>query len=77
METPDERSSADHQTKDLHAIWVTSRVALRQVSSPDNVAAVRARARLLLDQLEERVLSDGKAPAVLAAIAEARQELVG
>ena len=74
--SPNDGRTSDRQVMALRTIVVSTRAGLSQLSGAKEQALVRARATELLADLEQSVLRDGRDSTVLAAIEEAREELL-
>ena len=68
-------SNKQREMLELRAIRVSTRAALRAVSSDDEVERVKTMSTELLARLEGEVIRRGADPEVIAALEAARREL--
>lgn len=68
-------SDKQREIMELRAIRVSTRAALKKVSTDEERERVRARSIELLAGLESDVIRDGADPEILAAVEAARREL--
>jgi hypothetical protein len=68
-------SDKQRELLELLAIRVSTKAALRAVSTDEEVERVRTRSTELLARLESDVIRDGADPEIIAALEAARREL--
>jgi hypothetical protein len=68
-------SNKPREILELRAIRVSTKAALRAVSSDEEVERVKTRSTELLARLESDVIRDGADPEIIAAVEATRREL--